>query len=143
MATSLRDRRGTGRRWGNDRGSMSVEVVLMTPLLVAFMLLVVAFGRAVAIRGEVEATTRDAVRAASLERDESAAAGAAGAIVDDMLADRDCNGMTLDWAGAGEVITLTVSCEVPYHDLGLIGLGGTMTVTAESAATLDLYRRSE
>ncbi len=37
----------------SDAGSMSVEIVLITPLLVAFMLLVVAFGRYVAVRGEV------------------------------------------------------------------------------------------
>ena len=46
-----------------DDGSMAVEVVLMAPVLVIFMLFVVALGRMVWVKGELESATRDAVRA--------------------------------------------------------------------------------
>ena len=61
------------RRTRGERGSMAVEVVILTPVL-AFVLLIVACGRYVAVKGEVEATARDAVRAASW----SATRGGAG-----------------------------------------------------------------
>ncbi|MFN0284864.1 MAG: TadE/TadG family type IV pilus assembly protein, partial [Kineosporiaceae bacterium] len=71
----------TPRAVRRERGSMAVEVVILTPVLVAFILLVVAFGRYVTARGDVEAVARDAVRAASLERTAGQARAAANAAV--------------------------------------------------------------
>jgi Flp pilus assembly protein TadG len=122
---------------------MSVEVILLTPVLVLFLLLVVAMGRAVAIRGEVEAATRDAVRAASYERDSDAALVAADAAVAAQLVDRDCTTVDLNWGAAGEVISVTVQCTVPWSDMALLGLPGSLTVESTSEAPLDLYRWSQ
>ena len=49
-----------------ERGAMAVEVVLLAPVLVAFVILVVAMGRYVSVRGDVEAAARDAARAGSV-----------------------------------------------------------------------------
>jgi Flp pilus assembly protein TadG len=122
---------------------MAVELVLLTPLLVAFALLVVAFGRYVAVRGEVEALSRDAVREASLQRTEADARAAAVVTVN---AARDprrtCSAAVLSGAFApGGTITVTLTCEVSYTGLGLIGLPGAATVRATSAAPLDTFRR--
>lgn len=127
-----------------DRGSIAVEVTLLAPLMVAFMLLVVAFGRAVAVKGQVEAASRDAVRAASFERSSAAASGAAIRTARAQLDGRaDCTGADLGGTfAAGGVITVTLRCKVDYSDLGLIGVPGSLTVESESAAPLDVYRRT-
>jgi Flp pilus assembly protein TadG len=123
---------------------MAVEVVLLTPVLVMFVLLVVAGGRYVGVRGDIEAAARDAVRAASYQRDyadaRAAAAQAAGASLD---ASTDCAAPTLggDFV-AGGVITVELRCSVPYDGLGLVGLSGALGVTAQSSAPLDTYRRT-
>ncbi|MCD5348741.1 TadE/TadG family type IV pilus assembly protein [Kineosporia mesophila] len=123
---------------------MSVEVVLITPVLVAFMLLVIAFGRYVAVRGDVEAASRDAVRAASLERDIGSARAAASATANASLGGRwtcETVGLTGNFV-AGGMIETELSCRVPVDDLGLLGLPGTVTVRATSSAPLDIYRRT-
>lgn len=132
------------QRERDETGAMAVEVILITPVLVAFMLLVVAFGRYVAVRGEVEAASRDAVRAASLERELSAAQAAAGRTTNASLGGQwNCEavGLSGDFV-AGGTIEAELACRVPLDDLGLLGLPGTVTVRASSSAPLDIYRRT-
>jgi Flp pilus assembly protein TadG len=131
-------------RGPRDQGSMAVEVVLMTPVLVAFLLLVISFGRYVAVRGEVESATRDAVRAASLERTSGTAVREARRTASASLAGQArCTPAALSGAfAAGATITATLTCSVPLSDLGLLGLPGSVTVTASSSAPLDVYRRT-
>lgn len=150
MVTSPPERRRRRRRpfragRRGDAGSMALEVTLITPVLVVFMLMVVAFGRLVWVRGQVEAASRDAARAASLERDLGSATDAAAAVVGDQLEGRaNCSG--LDFPGtdfdSGGDVTVRLTCEVSYSNLGLLGLGGGTTVTAESTAPLDINRRT-
>jgi Flp pilus assembly protein TadG len=123
---------------------MAVEVVLMTPVMVAFLLLVVSFGRYVAVRGEVEAASRDAVRSASLERSASAAEVSANRTAQASLRGRArCSQVRLSGTfEAGGMVTARLTCEVPFGDLGLLGLPGHTTVEATSSAPLDLYRRT-
>lgn len=123
---------------------MAVEIVLLAPVLMAFMMLVVAGGRYVAVRGDIEAASRDAVRAATLERTEGdARAAAADTAVAALQHPERCGGAALSGAFvSGGTITVTLSCEVSYDGLGLIGLPGSKTVTISSSAPIDLYRRT-
>ena len=63
-----------------DRGSMAVEIVVLVPVLLAMLFLIVAFGRYVSAEGDTQAMARDAVRAATLERDRDSAVAAARAV---------------------------------------------------------------
>jgi hypothetical protein len=123
---------------------MAIEMVIMAPILVMFIMVVVAFGRYVSVKGDVEAASRDAVRAATLERDSGDAVNAANATANASLGGRwSCS--ATDRSGtfaAGDTITIRLSCEVPWSGLGLIGLKGSKTVIATSSAPLDLYRRT-
>ena len=127
-----------------DDGSMAVEVVLMAPVLVMFMLFVVALGRMVWVKGELESATRDAVRAASLERSFGDAQAAAIAIAEEQTEPTECFDRQLggDFA-SGQTITFTMTCRIPYEDLGLIGLPGHTDVTFSSDAPLDEFRRTD
>jgi Flp pilus assembly protein TadG len=123
---------------------MAVEIVLLAPVMMAFMMLVVAGGRYVAVRGDIEAASRDAVRAASLERTagaaEAAAVDTAAAALQDV---GQCQNAALSGNFvSGGTITVTVTCDVSYDGLGLIGLPGSKTVTISSSAPIDLYRRT-
>lgn len=123
---------------------MAVEMVLLAPVMVAFLLLVIAFGRYVSVSGEVEAASRDAVRAASLERSADAAANSARQTATAALAGRwQCDDVQLggDFV-AGGTITVQLTCSVPFSGLGLLGLPGSVSVDGESSAPLDLYRRT-
>jgi Flp pilus assembly protein TadG len=123
---------------------MAVEVVLITPLLVMFMLLVVAFGRYVWLRAQIESSARDAVRAAALERDAASGETAADEMAQSQLGDRVCSMATLtarDYE-PGATITYTVRCTVFFDELGLIGLPGSDEIEFSSDAPLDRFRRS-
>ncbi len=127
-----------------DRGSMSVEVVLLMPILVMFTLLVVAGGRYVSVRGDVDAAARDAARAASFERNYADANASASQVATSALGGfSDCvvENIGGDFIAGGEV-DVTLNCEVTNSGLGLIGLGGTWSVSGTASAPLDTYRRT-
>lgn len=130
---------------GSDRGSMAVEVVVLVPTLLLMLLLVVAIGRYVSAEGQAQAIARDAVRAATLERDpDSALAAARSVATASVPPSMTCAPVTLGGAFvAGGNVSIDVDCTVSWSDLGLIGLPGTADIAASSTAPLDLYRRAE
>ena len=155
METSVSEARAPGwraarRRWlrapgPGDAGSMAVEVVLITPVLVVFMLMVVAFGRLVWVRGQVEAASRDAARAASIARTQGQAFDDARAVIDDQIEGRaTCQNPTFPGTDfeSGGVVTVRLVCDVSYSELGLLGLPASTTVTAQSSAPIDRFRRT-
>lgn len=133
------------RAGGTDRGSMAVEVVVLVPVLLLMLLLVVAIGRYVSAEGQAQAVARDAVRAATLERDPDSALAAARAVAAAAVPpSMTCRPVTLHGAFvAGAAVRVDVDCTVSWSDLGLIGLPGTADVGATSSAPLDLYRRAD
>ena len=56
-----------------ESGSVALEMVLLTPLLLLMLLFVVALGRVVSARIEVEGAAAQAARAASIARDPATA----------------------------------------------------------------------
>lgn len=138
-------RRLTATRRAREDGSMAVEVVLMIPILVLFMLLVVAGGRWVSVRGDMEAAARDAARAASLERSYGAARAAAGeaaTVALEGFASCRMGDFTSDFV-AGSSVEVTIDCDVPNDGLGLLGVPGSLSMRATGSAPLDTYRRTE
>jgi len=132
------------RRTG-QRGSMAIEIVLLTPVLMSFTMLVVAGGRLVGRQGDVDSAARDAARAASIERTADAAITVAQAVAADALPDgAACQPAAVDisrWAQGGSV-GVTIRCQVSYAGLGLIGLPGSAGVQGSSVAPLDQFRRT-
>ena len=54
----------SGRRRHSEQGTMSVEMVILAPVLLLVVMLAVAGGRLVSAEGRVQAASRDAARAA-------------------------------------------------------------------------------
>ena len=125
-----------------EHGSMAVEIVVLIPVLFMFTLFVVAGGRYVNARADADSTARDAARAASQART-SGEAGAAvqSAIAQGLRSTRDCRptGLSGNFESGGTAI-VRLDCQVSYRDLGLLGIPGSIAVTAEGHAPIDTYR---
>ena len=131
-----------------DRGSAAIEMVLLTPLLMLFLFLIVAAGRLVQARLEVDSAAQQAARAASLARDPASAAAAATATAQAALASQHitCDPMSVtpdlsDFTPGGQV-TVQLSCTVSLAGLALLHLGGAETLTSTFASPIDTYRGS-
>jgi Flp pilus assembly protein TadG len=133
-----------------DTGGAALELVILTPILLALLGLVIAAGRTTVAQGSVDAAARDAARQASIALT-PAAAQAAGlvsarsALRQDGL---DCiPAVAIDTSqftsvpvGRPAAVTAVVSCAVPLADLALPGLPGTALLRASFTSPLDTYR---
>jgi Flp pilus assembly protein TadG len=134
-----------------DRGSMALELTLLTPVLIAFMMLMGGVGRMVEAQGQVDGAARDGARAASVARTRGDAAAFADQAAKGTLKtqDRDwCQGTPRvlpdlsEWAPGG-LVTVVVDCDVDLGGLSLIGLPGTKTMTGTATVPLDTFRRTQ
>ena len=140
---------GRGRRqhaWCRDDGSATVELVLLTPLLVGLLLFVVLCGRLVSVQLDVDAAAHDAARAASIARTVPTATTDARQAALATLAARNrvCASptITVDTGGLrpGVVVTVTVVCQVPLSDLAMLDIGGSRAVSSTASSPVDVYR---
>lgn len=129
-----------------NRGSAAVELVLVTPVLIALMLFVVAGGRLASSRADVDAAARDSARAASIARSASTAERDGRAAAEATLTDRGMTCRTLavsiDTAQfrAGGTVAATVSCDVELADLTGLGLPGSRAITSRFVEPVDTFR---
>lgn len=128
-----------------DRGSATVELVLLAPLLVGILLFVIACGRAVSVQLDVDAAAHAAARSASLARTAGQAqAYATQAATATLSQRRACTGLTasVDTAGltASATVTVTVTCNVPFSDLAMLAVPGDHNVTSTATAPIDTWR---
>jgi Flp pilus assembly protein TadG len=137
-------------RWrgrDHDRGAAATELVLVTPILIAFLSLVVLSGRLTDAKSDVVSAANDAARAASLAGSVGDAQAAADTIAEATLAGEgvDCDGgadvtLAFDPAfGRGATVHATVTCDVPTGDLALLDLG-VITVTQHAYEPIDTHR---
>ena len=118
-----------------ERGSLTVEFVLLAPLLIVLMLFLVLAGRVVEAHGQVDGAARDAARAASLARSLGQADADAKAAVN---ADINgwCQDVTVDGFTPGSTaVTVSLRCSL---DLSYLGVG-TVTVSGYAVAPLDQF----
>lgn len=127
---------------GSEMGTMSIEMVVLVPVLLLITMVAVAGGRIVSAQGMVEAASRDAARAASMERSVGAASTAANRSLSQAdTANASCSaGVDVGGFRRGGAVTVSVSCRVKLSDLGLVFLPGTTVVKAESSAPVDQWR---
>ncbi|TQS42767.1 TadE/TadG family type IV pilus assembly protein [Cryptosporangium phraense] len=129
----------------SDAGSISVELTLLTPLLVLLVLFVVAAGRLADAQARVDQATYSAARAASLSRDPAIAARAARSTATGAL-DRPaaCASLNVDVDATafvpGGTVTVQVTCVVSLADLTGLGLPGNRTLSSTSTSPLDRFR---
>ncbi|WP_435106821.1 TadE/TadG family type IV pilus assembly protein [Nocardiopsis synnemataformans] len=129
-----------------DRGSASVELVLLTPALLAFALLMVLAGRVADANSTADQVAHSAARAASLERSVAAAEAAASGTAASSLAENGLvcgdHSVTLDHGGLtpGGAVTAVVECRVGLSGLTGLGVPGTLTITGDATVVVDTFR---
>lgn len=138
------------RRVEWQRGSAVVQLAILTPALLAFVLLVIAAGRIWLAKQAVDAAAFDAVRTASIARDAQAATSGARSTALATLGSRQLHcvrsQVTVDTAGfAVEVgtsatVQVTLRCELNLADIALPGLPSTMTLSSNAGSILDQFR---
>jgi Flp pilus assembly protein TadG len=134
----------------SERGSAAVEITLVAPLLVLFVMVVIFGGRLALARQAVQAAAFDAARAASLARTQPEARAAASRIAEATLVNQRLPCATtlvqVDTAGFNKpvgtpaTVEVRVSCSVPIADLGLPGITQAVTVEETAGSPLDSFR---
>ena len=145
------------RRRPDDAGSVAVELTLLTPLLVALLLFVVAAGRVTTARIAVQDAATRAARALTLHPAVQPDGGVEQARAAALTATTDlgCRTLTvhltpfgreapagrgLQGATPGRVVTVQVACTVDLGDLTGLGLPGSTVIPATATSPLDRYR---
>lgn len=122
-------------RRSRDAGVSSVEVVLMTPLIVVMILFIVALGVMVNVRSEVEGAARDAARAGSLQGDGTDARTQAQNAAKADLGSRCENADTVasvyvpPAGNGGGYYRVTVKCRINMSGFGVLGAHKMFTQT--------------
>lgn len=131
-----------------EEGSATLELALLTPVLLAFLLLMVALGRFAGTRADVDAAARDAARAASASRSAPRARAAAEEAASATLraGGLDCRSLAVDvdlarFAPGGSVAA-RVSCSVDLTDVSLLRLPGSRTLSARFVSSVDVFREA-
>ncbi len=134
----------------DDRGSASLEFVVLAPALLALIGLLIVGGRVAVANNSVEQAADEAARSASISR---TAAGARVAALDgarralgeqglhcsSIGVDLDASGFAVP-VGVPAQVRATVTCVVRLADVAVPGFPGSRTVTASAVSPLDTYR---
>jgi Flp pilus assembly protein TadG len=128
------------RRLTRQRGSMTVELVILAPMMIALMMFLVLAGWVTEARGQADSAARDAARAASI----ASSPGQAQTFADQAI--QDDNGSGLQCAAPdvqgfsqdGFAVTVTVHCTLNLSFLSFIN-GGVWHITGHAVAPLDEF----
>ncbi|MBU6531911.1 pilus assembly protein [Streptomyces sp. A108] len=122
----------------------TVEVVILAPVMILFILVLVAFGQLVDGRGALDGAARDAARAGSIQKNHGTAIAEARKAAEADLADVCSGPVSVVQKSAGfepdTLFTVEVSCEI--RGLATIGLNIPTTLSATFSSPLDPYRRT-
>jgi Flp pilus assembly protein TadG len=136
----------TKRRSRNESGSLTVELVVVTPVLFLMALTVIVFGRISEAHQQVIEASRAAAEAAAIEPAAATAqSGAADiAVIGGFSSSHTCVHAAVSTNVGhfypGGYVSVTVTCQVSLSDLGVPGLPGTTTISSSSIAPIDPYR---
>ncbi|MFJ5776550.1 TadE/TadG family type IV pilus assembly protein [Streptomyces sp. NPDC093094] len=129
---------------GGDSGLSTVEVVILAPVMILFILVLVAFGQLVDGRGAIDGAARDAARAGSIQKDHATAMAEARKAARADLEDVCAGPVSVRQTSAGfepdTFFTVEVSCEV--RGLAMLGLDIPTTLSASFSSPLDPFRRT-
>jgi Flp pilus assembly protein TadG len=129
----------------DERASASLEMVLLTPVLICLLLFVVAGGRLVTARGDVSYAAKVGARAASLARSPSVAEADAKEAALSTLDKQNVTCRNLNVVvdstelRPGGQVTTTLECDVDLSMASLLGLPLTKSVRASFTEPVDVF----
>lgn len=132
-----------------DDGSISIEYVILTPMIFLVLALIYVFARVAGADGNLDSATRDAARVASQAPTRDAAIAAAQDVLTTQFAGFTCLGTppphapAIDLSGIfapGQTITVTATCRYDISDAGVPGAPGSVTATSQFSSIIDPNR---
>lgn len=134
----------------DERGSATIEMVLLVPAFMLLILLLIMGGRFALAQQSIQSAASEAARAASHERgadsEERGLEAAESFLSDEGVScstvdvSVDTSGKSTDPGVPDQFVDATVSCDVPLGDLALPGVGGSRSVSASASSPVDTYR---
>ena len=133
-----------------DRGSTTIEAVIILPTFMLFVALIIAAGRVQMARQSVDAAAVEAARAASISRNAGEAQTRASASGNQALTNQglrctstsvsiDTSGYSVP-VGTPASVSATIVCILDVSDVAIPGLPGAITITRSASSPLDTYR---
>lgn len=133
--------------WRDDTGSVAVETTLVAPLLILLLVVVaVVIHRGVDARIRVNDVAHQAARAATLQRDPTAAQAAAHNAAEKALAEAglSCAPLTvhadIGSLAPGSTVRVRVTCRADLGQAAIPGLSDGRLVTGEAREVVDEWR---
>jgi hypothetical protein len=136
-----------------DKGSVAIELAILTPAVILFFVVMVVAGRITLAHQAAEAAAFDAARTASLARSKTAAGNEArsAALTSFESQGIECVDLTVDVGNdvfnfeppLPVTVNVIVTCIVELSDVALPGIPGSIKLRAEFASPLDRYRERE
>jgi len=133
-----------------ERGSASLEMAVITPVLLATVLLAVFAGRVALAHQSADLAASSAARAASLERTATNANKQATQIAATTMAGQGltCSSLrvTTDTSGFAKpvgtpaTVQTHIECQLNLSDLTAPGIPGSITIQAQGSSPIDTYR---
>lgn len=134
----------TGTDRCGDKGSITIELAILTPLFALLLGFVVLVGRIQSGRADVEAAARAAARTISLSRDSATAIPVAREDAEAVVrvGSPTCSSMGFVPTIVNGEVTVEVSCVVDLAAASLLPVPGSMTVTASASEIIDVHREA-
>ena len=124
-----------------DRGSVSVELAILTPVFALMLSVVLLVGRTQSSRADIDAAAHAATRSISLARDPAAAAATARDVTADRLqvGSPSCESLTWDVEITDTDVTVRLACSVDLTEAVLLPVPGSVEVGATATEVLDRF----
>jgi Flp pilus assembly protein TadG len=127
-----------------ERGSATIELVMLAPLFGLLLAVVILVGRVQEGRGEVESAARGAARTISMARDTNAGAARAEADAREVLdvGGPYCQTMTFSPAIAAGRVTVAITCRVDLREASVLPVPASYAVTGAASEVIDTFREN-
>jgi Flp pilus assembly protein TadG len=126
-----------GRQPRRERGSFSLELAVLAPVILVVISFLISVGRVTEGRAMVQGAARDAARAATINHAGNAESAAQAAFAT-ATRGRSCDPLQLVPVAPvpGGTVTATVSCRVTT-------MWGRQTITRTARSAVDIYRGTD
>lgn len=130
------------RRRRECRGSTSVELAILAPLVGILLACIVLVGRVQIARADLEGAARSAARDLSIARDPDTVQREVeeGLDVTLKVGSPSCRSLSFTPLIRATEVSVTIACVVDLQAAAVLPVPGTMTVTAHATEVVDTYR---
>ncbi len=133
-----------GRRPG-ESGSASLELALVTPVLLLLLLFITALGRLGATRSQIDAAAAQAARAASIGRTATDATAQAreslsAATSAGLPCTETATGVDVSRFGPGGLVVVELTCRIELSAVSGIAIPGSKLLQSRAVAVVDAFR---